>query len=130
MPVNLEIQSLVSSALAARRICLDHLAKQEWQQAGIASQQAAIAANQAFFHHDMLPALYFPDEHLYAVYLPLFLPISVPLLGALLKLLTNSQEKQRKQKRQQQIKEQLAATLTDKSTTIPSDAVASASSMS
>jgi phosphatidylinositol glycan class S len=33
----------------------------------------------------MLALLYFPDEHKYAVYTPLFGPMSVPLLVALLK---------------------------------------------
>ena len=30
----------------------------------------------------MLGTLYFPDEHLYAIYMPLFAPIAVPLFGS------------------------------------------------
>lgn len=43
------------------------------------SKNALIAAEEAFFDPSMVSMLYFPDEHKYAVYLPLFLPISVPL---------------------------------------------------
>lgn len=31
----------------------------------------------------MLPQLYFPDEHKYAIYVPMFLPILVPILTGL-----------------------------------------------
>lgn len=99
MPVNEEIQALVAESLRQRQLCLTHLRQGEFASAGFASQSAALGAHRAFFHHDMLPALYFPDEHLYAVYLPLFLPISVPLLAALWKLLTSAQEKERRRKK-------------------------------
>ena len=33
-----------------------------------------------FFDPNMLPQLYFPDEHKYAIYVPMFLPILVPIL--------------------------------------------------
>jgi phosphatidylinositol glycan class S len=33
----------------------------------------------------MLAMLYFPSEHVYAVYTPLFLPVAVPLLVTSLK---------------------------------------------
>ena len=33
----------------------------------------------------MLGTLYFPDEHLYAIYMPLFAPIAVPLFGSALR---------------------------------------------
>ncbi|GAA5820438.1 hypothetical protein JCM10212_006118, partial [Sporobolomyces blumeae] len=42
-------------------------------------------ASLAFFDPSMLPLLYFPDEHKYAVYTPLFGPVSVPLVVGLLK---------------------------------------------
>lgn len=88
MPVSAHIRQLVENTMAARTECLTQLHAADWTGAGFASQRAVRAASQAFFHPDMLPALYFPDEHLYAVYLPLFLPITVPLLAALIKMLT------------------------------------------
>jgi phosphatidylinositol glycan class S len=47
-----------------------------------ASRHAAHAhehAERAFFDPDMLALLYFPAEHVYAVYTPLFGPIAVPV---------------------------------------------------
>ena len=88
MPVSMQIRQLVENTLAAQAECVAQLRAADWTGAGFASQRAVRAASKAFFHPDMLPALYFPDEHLYAVYLPLFLPITVPLLAALVKMLT------------------------------------------
>ena len=44
-------------------------------------RQSAIAldlAKRASFNHEMLALLYFPDEHKWAVYTPLFGPIGKP----------------------------------------------------
>lgn len=49
------------------------------------ARSANVRASRAFFHPSMMGILYFPDEHLYAIYLPLFGPIAVPLLGAVFK---------------------------------------------
>ncbi|WWC63970.1 uncharacterized protein I303_106576 [Kwoniella dejecticola CBS 10117] len=51
----------------------------------ILSRDAVNLANQAFFDPSMMGLLYFPDEHKFAVYTPLFAPIAVPLLLGLLK---------------------------------------------
>ena len=47
------------------------------------SKKAIELAESAFFDPTMVSMLYFPDEHKYAIYMPLFVPISVPLLVAL-----------------------------------------------
>lgn len=49
--------------------------------------QAYALSNRAFFNPDMLGLLYFPDEHKYAVYTPLFAPLLVPLFVTTLKLI-------------------------------------------
>ncbi|GJJ67840.1 GPI-anchor transamidase subunit S [Entomortierella parvispora] len=49
------------------------------------SRDALEKAESAFFDPTMVSMLYFPDEHKYAIYMPLFVPISVPLLLSLLK---------------------------------------------
>lgn len=46
---------------------------------------ALILASKAYYDPTMLALLYFPDEHKYAVYAPLFGPAAVPILVALLK---------------------------------------------
>ncbi|GHJ89947.1 hypothetical protein NliqN6_6349 [Naganishia liquefaciens] len=52
-----------------------------WQR----TKRASALANRAFFNPNMVGLLYFPDEHKYAVYAPLFAPISVPIVVAILK---------------------------------------------
>ncbi len=42
-------------------------------------------AEKAFFDDKMVSMLYFPDEHKYAIYTPLFGPLALPLLMALLR---------------------------------------------
>ncbi|WVF65478.1 hypothetical protein IAT40_000206 [Kwoniella sp. CBS 6097] len=51
----------------------------------ILTRDAVGLANRAFFDPSMMGLLYFPDEHKFAVYTPLFAPIAVPLLLGLLK---------------------------------------------
>lgn len=46
-----------------------------------------LLSSRAFFNPNMLGQLYFPDEHKYAVYTPLFGPLAVPLLVAALRLI-------------------------------------------
>ncbi|KAI8353867.1 phosphatidylinositol-glycan biosynthesis class S protein [Mortierella sp. GBAus27b] len=50
-----------------------------------ASREALIKSETAFFDPTMVSMLYFPDEHKYAIYMPLFVPVSVPLMMALLR---------------------------------------------
>ncbi|KAG9004009.1 GPI transamidase component [Tulasnella sp. JGI-2019a] len=47
-----------------------------------ASAKASVHSSKAFFNPDMVAMLYFPAEHKYAVYTPLFAPIAVPLVVA------------------------------------------------
>ncbi|WVW79431.1 hypothetical protein I302_101400 [Kwoniella bestiolae CBS 10118] len=51
----------------------------------IHSRDSVNLANKAFFDPSMMGLLYFPDEHKFAVYTPLFAPIAVPLLLGLIK---------------------------------------------
>ncbi len=50
-----------------------------------ASKQAVQLAEAAFFDPTMTAMQYFPDEHLYAVYAPLFLPVIVPMVGSIVR---------------------------------------------
>lgn len=92
MPVDLDVQAIVQATLHSREEAQRMLREGRWEQAGRASQDGVRTASQAFFHPNMLPSLYFPDEHLYAVYLPFFLPITVPLVVAIFKVI-GSQKK-------------------------------------
>lgn len=45
------------------------------------SSRALTLSSRAFFNPGMLALLYFPPEHTYAVYAPLFAPVSLPLIA-------------------------------------------------
>jgi phosphatidylinositol glycan class S len=49
------------------------------------ASSALTLASRAFFNPGMLALLYFPPEHTYAVYTPMFLPMAVPLIASLAK---------------------------------------------
>ncbi|KAG8770364.1 GPI transamidase component [Ceratobasidium sp. 428] len=49
------------------------------------SARSLLLASKAFFNPDMVGLLYFPAEHKYAVYTPLFAPIAVPLVVSVLR---------------------------------------------
>jgi phosphatidylinositol glycan class S len=76
-----KIQSSIHLVQEAQR----HLEQGDYVQAMHVSAQAHILAEEAFFDPTMVGMLYFPDEHKYAVYMPLFIPIAVPLIMALLR---------------------------------------------
>lgn len=59
------------------------VASRDFTAAFAAAKDAYNKAEAAFFDSDMLALLYFPEEHKWAVYLPLFLPLWFPLFGNL-----------------------------------------------
>ncbi|KAI9011144.1 phosphatidylinositol-glycan biosynthesis class S protein [Gaertneriomyces semiglobifer] len=90
MPVSDHIQEMVSASLSS----LDRAKKALQSNAdGVAryieaagfARKAVTLASDAFFDPTMVAMLYFPDEHKFAVYMPLFVPIAVPILVALVK---------------------------------------------
>ncbi len=48
------------------------------------SQKALEMAESSFFDPSILGMLYFPTEHLYAIYLPLFLPVFMPIIKGMI----------------------------------------------
>jgi len=84
MPVGRDVRDDVLEALSA----LELLYSGVWNAPVLALQHSSRAltlASRAFFNPGMLALLYFPAEHKYAVYTPLFAPVAVPLLVTLLK---------------------------------------------
>ncbi len=49
------------------------------------SQDAVAHAEEAFYEPTMVSMLYFPENHKYAMYTPLFGPLIFPLLSALVR---------------------------------------------
>jgi len=84
MPVGQDVRDDVLEALSA----LEVLYSGVWNVPVLALQHSSrtlTLASRAFFNPGMLALLYFPAEHKYAVYTPLFAPVAVPLLVTLLK---------------------------------------------
>ncbi|KAF9577370.1 hypothetical protein BGW38_007456, partial [Lunasporangiospora selenospora] len=75
----------VIAALKDVALSCKNLGQQDYIGALIESRSALSRSETAFFDPTMVSMLYFPDEHKYAIYMPLFVPISVPLVMALLK---------------------------------------------
>jgi phosphatidylinositol glycan class S len=98
MPVEDTIQHSVQHAFDKFRAAIAGATVGEYREGMVASRAALGSAKQAFFHPSMLPLLYFPDEHVYAVYAPFFLPIIVPVLGALLAYIKRIRKKSAKAK--------------------------------
>ncbi|KAI7831453.1 phosphatidylinositol-glycan biosynthesis class S protein [Gamsiella multidivaricata] len=79
------IQKDVVDALEDISRSCQRLSEQAYVEALAASRDALVKSETAFFDPTMVSMLYFPDEHKYAIYMPLFVPISVPLVMALLR---------------------------------------------
>ncbi|KAG0339457.1 hypothetical protein BG004_006818 [Podila humilis] len=73
--------------------------EQEYIAALARSRDGLVKAETAFFDPTMVSMLYFPDEHKYAIYMPLFVPISVPLVMVVLRELKKVKEEKAKKKK-------------------------------
>ncbi|RKP37695.1 phosphatidylinositol-glycan biosynthesis class S protein, partial [Dimargaris cristalligena] len=63
----------------------DSIQKGRFGEAYTHSRQALALAESAFFDPSMVSMLYFPNDHKFGVYMPLFVPILVPIIIAVLK---------------------------------------------
>ncbi|KIY74019.1 hypothetical protein CYLTODRAFT_416297 [Cylindrobasidium torrendii FP15055 ss-10] len=81
MPVGKVVQDEVQAALSALER-LHSLSSKSLTDAARLSSEAYTLASRAFFNPDMLAMLYFPTEHKYAVYTPLFASAVIPLIAA------------------------------------------------
>lgn len=96
MVVQDHINSKVRQSLDTLTLASQALAKENYVEALQRSVQGIELAEKAFFDPTMVSMLYFPDEHKYAIYMPLFVPISVPLVMAFLKLVKQFKQKKLK----------------------------------
>jgi len=82
MVVHDEIAEMVAQSVHHVDASHTALMKHNVTEAFAHSQEAYRLADTAFFDPHMVGMVYFPDEHKYAVYMPLFFPAAVPLLLA------------------------------------------------
>ncbi|POV99076.1 hypothetical protein PSTT_13998 [Puccinia striiformis] len=107
MRVSLEVQNQVQGALSSLKSAQSELKQPEgslWK-ASKHADQSKILSSTAFFSPTMLSLLYFPDEHKYAIYTPLFGPVLVPLIIALVKEIKNLREKKKKKLEDKELKQ-------------------------
>ncbi|ORZ27555.1 phosphatidylinositol-glycan biosynthesis class S protein [Catenaria anguillulae PL171] len=87
LPISRKIAALVKSSLATVQVALDPTADtamsvlDRFQKAWDARREAELA----FFDSEMVGLAYFPSEHTYAVYMPLFVPVFVTVLVVVVK---------------------------------------------
>ncbi|KAJ3744970.1 phosphatidylinositol-glycan biosynthesis class S protein-domain-containing protein [Lentinula detonsa] len=86
MPVDEQVQSQVQGSLSTLHELFRYASVNLTFAEMLAySAQALTLSSKAFFHPGMLAMLYFPAEHKYAVYTPLFASAMIPLLAAALR---------------------------------------------
>jgi len=79
MAVSDEIQSMVIESISSFKKAQKHIEKSEYILGMMESKRSLSEAERGFFDPHILALLYFPDEHKYAIYVPLFLPVLVPV---------------------------------------------------
>ncbi|GLB42327.1 putative phosphatidylinositol-glycan biosynthesis class S protein [Lyophyllum shimeji] len=99
MPVGQDVRGDIQGALASLEQMLD-VSKTSLTETFRLSARAVTLSSRAFFNPGMLALLYFPAEHKYAVYTPLFASAVIPLFVAALRELA-SWRRQRKERARQ-----------------------------
>eukprot|EP00474_Spongospora_subterranea_P000778 CRZ01236.1 hypothetical protein [Spongospora subterranea] len=97
LPVTVHVAKLVQQSVDSLENCLTSAKSRSYNDAYNYCLVGYNAAYSAFFDETMLPLLYFPDEHVYAVYMPYFVPIAMPILsriGEIFKLLKSRMKAQ------------------------------------
>ena len=84
------VQQLLLAGLAYERSSKEHLARGRLVDSLRDAREAFRMTEEASFSPGMLSTNYFPDEHKYAVYVPLFLPVFLPLLVQTIKFIRSN----------------------------------------
>ncbi|KAM3582084.1 GPI transamidase component [Umbelopsis sp. WA50703] len=89
------LAQLVENSLDSLEQACQALQRQDYMKALTHSISAIERSEKAFFDPTMVSMLYFPDEHKYAIYMPLFVPISVPMIMAVIKEFKEARRKRK-----------------------------------
>jgi len=76
---------LVKESMRSFKEASERLKLNDCEQAAQYARDAILSAEKAFFDPNMVSMLYFPAEHLLAIYMPFFVPILVPMVTAMYK---------------------------------------------
>lgn len=93
MPVGEHIARQVALSVSHLSLATEALKAGNLTTAMHHSQCAIKYAEDSFFDPTMLSMLYFPDEHIYAVYAPMLLPAAVPVLQSIARLFKSSRQR-------------------------------------
>ncbi|KAJ3128484.1 hypothetical protein HK098_004379 [Nowakowskiella sp. JEL0407] len=88
------INEKVTNSLDFMSMSKISLEQNQLRDAYLNASKAIDFAESAFFDPTMVAMLYFPDEHKFAVYLPLFFPLSVPVILAIFQEIKYMRQKQ------------------------------------
>jgi len=83
MPVKEDVKGDIQNALDSLELTYKYLDSAESTLEH--SARALTLSSRAFFNPGMLALLYFPPEHTYAIYAPLFAPVSLPLIAPIVR---------------------------------------------
>lgn len=81
--INDDIGQQVEDAVSSIQRSEELLGSGQLFDAFLASRDAVVASEKAFFDQSLLELLYFPEDQKFAIYIPLFLPISIPVLTSI-----------------------------------------------
>ncbi|KAG8903955.1 GPI transamidase component [Tulasnella sp. 403] len=96
MPVGKAVRADVNAALDALEQVRKDAQESNSATTLLTSARAFVHSSLAFFNPTMVAMLYFPAEHKYAVYTPLFAPVTVPLAVALVRELVAARSRRRR----------------------------------
>ena len=88
------------------------------------AREALRRSEAAYFDPSMVPQLYFPEDHLLAVYLPFLGPLAFPLLGGFVQEIVRYYRKKRRKAKSQGIKEEDGGTGSERGTSSETDRAA------
>lgn len=74
----------------------------------ILARDAVVLANEAFFDPGMMGQQYFPDQHKFAVYTPLFAPVAVSVVVSMLRELKSWKARKRARAEEKRKKKEAA----------------------
>jgi len=88
IPIPDDINNIVQDSISHAYSVPNLIKEKKYNLAYQSSKKSFSSAEKAFFYHDMIGSLYFPQEHKYAIYLPLFLPLTFPLLSGVSEMIS------------------------------------------
>jgi phosphatidylinositol glycan class S len=85
IPVLDHISRVVEHSLNSLKSAGESLRICDYDNASINARNAILSSEKAFFDPTMVSLLYFPAEHLLAIYMPFFVPILIPMISTTIK---------------------------------------------